>query len=600
MPTERATICQKLQLQNLKPRHQLTRQPLIRRLPLPLLNVNAYNFKAARMFHEGRVWFFTAQTWNTEPLDFHLRFMGTVPNADDAPTGVAYLCRGDEIPTQDITQPEFDFILSHDKAHKCPEFDPLTQCGPETVHSCLPAVSGRTRVKFISSEDETKYDYNEIIHKSILFYEAQRSGKLPAGNPIPWRGDSGLKDGCDVGHDLTGGWYDAGDNVKFGFPMAYSATVLAWGIIEFNEAYFDSGDLEAARESLKWVTDYFVKAHTSANELYVQVGNPSDDHGQWTRPEDIRKVRQSYKIDENNPGSEVAAETAAALAAASIVFRDVDQAYADDLILHARLLYKFADDFRGNYHNSVPSVRNFYKSWNGYNDELLWGAMWLYKATGEVSYLNTVENRYDQYGANSVPGEFSWDNKYAGVQILLAQSTQKSKYKNAVEAFVNSAKNIGTTPQGLTWKIQWGPNRYAANFAFISAMAAKLESESAKKSNYIAYSKKQINYLLGDNEIGKSYVIGHTSASPKRPHHRSSSCPAWSSLPAPGCSWNDYNMAGNNPHILYGALVGGPNKNGQYTDDRKDYISNEVAVDYNAGFQSTVAALQYFALNGAL
>jgi len=43
---------------------------------------------------------------------------------------------------------------------------------------------------------------------SILFYEAQRSGPLPSNNRIPWRGDSALRDGCDVGLDLTGGWYD--------------------------------------------------------------------------------------------------------------------------------------------------------------------------------------------------------------------------------------------------------------------------------------------------------------------------------------------------------------------------------------------------------
>ena len=43
--------------------------------------------------------------------------------------------------------------------------------------------------------------------------------------------------------------------------------------------------------------------------------------------------------------------------------------------------------------------------------------------------------------------------------------------------------------------------------------------------------------------------------------------------------------------ILYGALVGGPNENDEYTDDRKDYIANEVACDYNAGWQGTLAAL---------
>lgn len=46
------------------------------------------------------------------------------------------------------------------------------------------------------------------MYLSLLFYEAQRSGKLPSNNRIPWRGDSALKDGSDVSKDLTGGWYD--------------------------------------------------------------------------------------------------------------------------------------------------------------------------------------------------------------------------------------------------------------------------------------------------------------------------------------------------------------------------------------------------------
>lgn len=56
--------------------------------------------------------------------------------------------------------------------------------------------------------DTTKYNYNEVLHKSILFYEAQRAGRLPKNNRIPWRGHSALKDGCDIGVDLSGGWFD--------------------------------------------------------------------------------------------------------------------------------------------------------------------------------------------------------------------------------------------------------------------------------------------------------------------------------------------------------------------------------------------------------
>jgi hypothetical protein len=41
---------------------------------------------------------------------------------------------------------------------------------------------------------------------SFLFYEAQRSGKLPANNRISWRGDSGLDHKGPDGRDVTGGW----------------------------------------------------------------------------------------------------------------------------------------------------------------------------------------------------------------------------------------------------------------------------------------------------------------------------------------------------------------------------------------------------------
>ena len=55
------------------------------------------------------------------------------------------------------------------------------------------------------------------------------------------------------------------------------------------------------------------------------------------------------------------------------------------------------------------------------------------------------------------------------------------------------------------------------------------------------------------------------------------------------CDWSASSNPGPNPQILYGALVGGPDQNDNYVDDRNDYVMNEVACDYNAGFQGAIA-----------
>lgn len=65
------------------------------------------------------------------------------------------------------------------------------------------------------------------------------------------------------------------------------------------------------------------------------MGDAKKDHACWERPEDMDTPRSVFKVDANAPGSEVAAETAAALAAASLVFRRSDPTYAKILVRRA-------------------------------------------------------------------------------------------------------------------------------------------------------------------------------------------------------------------------------------------------------------------------
>jgi len=424
-----------------------------------------------------------------------------------------------------------------------------------------------------------KYPYGEVLAKSILFYEAERSGS-GEGNRCPYRGDSAMND------KIVGGYFDAGDHVKFGFPMAAMTTVLAWGGISFYEGYQKADQLEWFDKNLKWSLDYFMAAHTSDNELVGQIGDGGQDHGYWGRPEDMTMNRPAWSITASQPGSDLAGETAAALAAGSIYFkRRGDTSYSAELLSHARTLFDFADNHRGIYTDAIPAG-GFYNSWSGYKDELLWSAAWLAKATDEDQYVKKAEAFYNQWdNLQNCPSEFSWDDKTGGAQILMYDVTRSSKYKANVQEFLNYIFHSDRTNKGLVWidSSQWGSLRYAANFANIAMQAANL---GVDVDNAVEFAESQINYILGDT--GRSYVCGWGVNPPQKPHHRSSSCPDRPQQ----CGWNEgMENPGPNHQILYGALVGGPDHNDNYVDDRHNFQTNEVATDYNAGFQSVLAAM---------
>lgn len=112
---------------------------------------------------------------------------------------------------------------------------------------------------------------NDIQHYPVKY----AAGKLPANFPIAWRGDSNLQDGSDNGVDLSGGLYDAGDSIKFGLPLAFTATLLSWSVLEYSTPMQKAGQLTAATDAIRWVTDYLLKAHTGPDELYYQVQSPN-------------------------------------------------------------------------------------------------------------------------------------------------------------------------------------------------------------------------------------------------------------------------------------------------------------------------------------
>ena len=471
--------------------------------------------------------------------------------------------------------------------------------------------------------------YGEALQKSFLFYEAQVSGRKPSWNRVGWRADSSLNDGKGPGGtstlDLSGGWYDAGDHVKFGFPMAAAVTTLAWGGVDYRSAYQQSGQLQPLLNNLRWANDYLIAAHPEPNTLYVQVGDGNTDHNYWAAPETLEAraavqsgfTRPVFKITASCPGTDVAAETAAAMAASSLVFRPTDAAYANTLLAHARQLFTFADTTKGTngqdtaYVNCVTAARNFYNSTGEggqqpgatkvYWDELAWASAWLYRATSEATFLTRAREFYARMGtepdAGNNPGQvpvysfgFGWNDKEYAVYALMAKLTGEQRFKDDTQRYLDywtvgyKGRRGQVTPGGLAFIFFWASLRMAANTAWVALTYADLLGPSDPLyARYHDFAKRQIDYALGDNPRGRSYMVGFGTGPPRNVHHRG----------AHG-SWTNAGPGGEpavSRHILYGALVGGPDAADNWSDDRGDFVKNEVAVDFNSAITSSLARL---------
>ena len=131
-----------------------------------------------------------------------------------------------------------------------------------------------------AQQQQHQFDYELALKQSILFYEAQRSGKL-VNNRIPWRGDSFLDDAQGI--DLSGGYFDgninkrhkiikciddylctkAGDSMKYGFPLGHTIIFLAWSLIDYKDGYVAAGEYENALAGVRWGSDWILKVFKS-------------------------------------------------------------------------------------------------------------------------------------------------------------------------------------------------------------------------------------------------------------------------------------------------------------------------------------------------
>jgi endoglucanase len=311
--------------------------------------------------------------------------------------------------------------------------------------------------------------------------------------------------------------------------------LISWGGIEWYDGYTKANQTKALQSTIRWGTDWLIKAHPDANTLYVQVGSGEVDNNYWGKAQKtslknkrtltfffdlnhlgpdtgIPTPRPSYAINNTATGTDVAAMTAAALASASYLFGNLgnDTNYASSLSNAAMSVFALAETAPFQvYTNSVPAADNLYQT-NNYTSQLVYGALWLYKATGNTTYRDKASQYYDRFNLANVPvSPMDWSDPTGAVHILGAElDSSNTKYATAAKKWLDTMTNPSSasnapcffTNGGLLWCDGYSNSNSMVplqDTSFLALVYSRLDS--SKSQQYTDFATKQINYMLGDN-----------------------------------------------------------------------------------------------------
>lgn len=348
---------------------------------------------------------------------------------------------------------------------------------------------------------------NEILH----FLKAQRSGTKDCfDHKISHKGDKrclihrrksnkntdwGYLDYIPKYADMRGGWYDAGDYIKFTLTTAYTSYLLLTAYQENPELFqiknYSQTNLNDLLDEAAWGLDYLLKTYQDTSEFIIQVGGHKD-HQQGDRlPEfdELNGQREAYSaFSPTQMGY-----TTAALALGSHIFLDVDSAKSSLYREMAIKLYSKARNLNDCYWVK-QGWEEFYADKTPY-DNLLLAATELYHLTQEKSYLE------DMYFFSDKAGQgywVSWGNSNLMAHTKSEISDFQTKDLEYFKGITEENNNIWNLPHKYTW---------SSLYSFLGVgNGILLNNLKEEDSNFEQLATQLLDYSLGMNNWGMAFI----------------------------------------------------------------------------------------------
>jgi endoglucanase len=417
---------------------------------------------------------------------------------------------------------------------------------------------------------------------SVIIHSSAATGARPVGSRI----------------SSPKGWYDAGDYNKYIVNSGISTYTLLAAYEHFSE-YFgnittnipDGGDglpdiLREARWNIDWM---------------VTMQDP-DDGGVYHKLTTAHFAGVVMPHAATAPRYVVKKSTAAALnfaavmAVAARVYEPFDTVFAHESLIAAERAWEWALENPNVYYNQTemnqqfsPAIHTGEYGDTDVSDEFDWAAAELYITTKNDAYWN----------ARNFPGIWyfnvpSWQNVRALAFVSLLHHredlTAAANVQHVQDRIIDRANNLrdeyessayGVSMGHMAWEFVWGSNSMALNHSLLLIQAYRISNDTS----YLNAAQSNLDYVLGRNATGYSFVTGYGSYTPMDPHHRQSA-------------------ADGVPEPVPGFVVGGPHSGQQdgctypsdlpalsYLDDWCSYSTNEVAINWNAPLVYVAGAL---------
>jgi endoglucanase len=467
--------------------------------------------------------------------------------------------------------------------------------------------------------------YDGLRADAMSFFYQQRSGTpiearlagaayaRPAGHlgVAPNQGDTSVpcQPGvCDYARDVRGGWYDAGDQGKY----VVNGGIATWQLVNSFERAQRTGHAAALGDSTlrvpergnkvpdvldeaRWELEFLMRMQIPDGKPLAGMAFHKIHDAAWTglptRPEQDSQPRELHP-----PSTAATLNLAATAAQCARVYAPYDAAFAARCLASARRAWtaakahpdRLAPDSDGTGGGAYGDTR--------VGDEFYWAATELYATTKESGYRDAVTSS-PFHTADDVftAAGFAWHDTAALGRLTLATvpnglpATDLTRVRatvvSAADGYLATMGRQGYAVPLPTDGYVWGSNGQVANNASVIAVAYEL----TQQQRYRAGALEALDYLLGRNALGQSYVTGYGDRSALNQHHR-----FWA---------HQYDASLPNPPS--GSFAGGPNAALQdpvaqeklpgcapakcYIDDIGSYSTNEVAINWNAPLAWLVA-----------